>query len=264
MGTLTKHQIIEYLKKSELIKNPSKKGNGEFNVEPASYDLRAGTIIWKEVNLNTKEQQIRTKEYNPDLPLEKQESESMQPGQVMMVITYEEVLMPKELCGTVYAKNRFSREGILTFTTGHVDPGVHCPIVIRLINLRAIPFNIQLGEPIYTIVFNTLEISKGQELDGHPPISMADTLLYTKQTANSIMGNAFNDISLTREFIKREECLFCKSEQYIKEKDIGKIFWKLIKANIYKIITWIFIAAAVITIIAGWSSLKVMLKGWFS
>lgn len=267
MAILTKHQIIEHLKRGELLINPSRGENGEFDIEPASYDLRAGTIIWKEDNLITKEQHIRSKEYNPKLPLDKQESESMQPGQVMFVITHEEVKMPKELCGTVYAKNRFSREGILSFTTGHVDPGVQCPIVIRLINLRAIPFNIHLGEPIYTIVFHTLEITKGQVFEIHPPISKIDTLLKTRETANAIMSNAFNDISLTREFIKREEFdkFICQLEHFIKKEEFGKLFWKMIKINIYKIITGIVaVAVAIMTIISGWPILKEILRKWFS
>ena len=47
MGILTKHEIEEYLKKGELIINPHKKDDGEYDIEPASYDLRAGTLIWK-------------------------------------------------------------------------------------------------------------------------------------------------------------------------------------------------------------------------
>jgi deoxycytidine triphosphate deaminase len=266
MGTLSKHQIIERLKKGELLVNPFKKENGEFDVEPASYDLRAGTIIWKEINPITKEQHIRSKEYKPNLPLTEQETESLQPGQVMFVITHEEVKMPKELCGTVYAKNRFSREGILSFTTGHIDPGIQCPIVIRLINLRAIPFNIHLGEPVYTIVFHKLEMSAGQEFVIHPPISKTDTLLRTRETANAILGHAFNDISLTREFIKRDEFekLNRLQEEFIKREEFGKLFWKMIKNNIYKIVTLIVaIAVAIMTIISGWPVLKDLLKGWF-
>ncbi len=264
MATLTKHQIIERFKNGELIINPFTKDDGSYDVEPASYDLRAGVIIWKEINPITKEQHIRSKEYNPDIPLAKQETESLQPGQVVFIITHEEVKMPKELCGTVYAKNRFSREGILSFTTGHIDPGIQCPIVIRLINLRAIPFNIHLGEPIYTIVFHKLETSDGQDLEIHPPISKTDTLLRTRETANAILGNAFNDISLTRDFIRKEdfEKLNARAEKFVREEDFGKLFWKMIKANIYKLVAWIVaILVAIASIISGWPTLRDLLKG---
>ena len=77
---------------------------------------------------------------------------------------------------------------------------------------------------VYTIVFHKLEIVEGQILEIHPPITKTNTLLKTKETANAILGNAFNDLSLTREFIKREEYdkLVCQVEQFIKKEDFGR------------------------------------------
>jgi deoxycytidine triphosphate deaminase len=232
MATLTKHQIIEHLKKGELIINPSKNENGEFIVEPASYDLRAGTIIWKETNRATGESHPESKTYDPALPPIKQEQVTLQPGQVMFVITHEEVKMPNHLCGTVYAMNKFSREGILALTTGHIDPGVQCPIVVRLVNLRSIPYTFQLGEPIYTIVFHNLEIEKGQQLVSHPPISMKQTFDRTIKSVNTALGNALNDLSLTNEFVKKDE--------------VGKVLWTWIKGNMIK--TFLFLIGVLVTI----------------
>lgn len=69
MAILTKHQIIEYLNNGELLTNPFKKENGEFDVEPASYDLRAGTIVWKDATSKKGESHIETRNYEPLLPL---------------------------------------------------------------------------------------------------------------------------------------------------------------------------------------------------
>lgn len=247
MATLTKHQIIEHLNRGELIVNPFKKANGEFDIEPASYDLRAGTIIWKETNRTTGETHPKSKNYDPTLPLIKQERVTLQPGQVMFVITHEEVKMPNDLCGTVYAKNKFSREGILALTTGHIDPGIQCPIVVRLINLRSIPYTFQLGEPIYTIVFHKLEIEVGQQLFSHNPISMELTYSRTIESANTALGNALYDLSLTNDFVRKE--------------DFGKLFWQMVRTNIYKIIAWVVgVLVAVASIISGWPTLKDMIK----
>lgn len=244
MATLTKHQIIEHLKRGELIINPFKNGNGEFDVEPASYDLRAGTIIWKETKGTPGKHYPEIKHYDPDLPITKQERVTLQPGQVMFVITHEEVKMPNNLCGTVYAKNKFSREGILTLTTGHIDPGVQCPIVIRLINLRSIPYTFHLGEPIYTIVFHKVECTKGQELISHEPISMELTYKRTIESANTALGNALYDLSLTNEFVKKEE--------------IGNVLWGWMKSNLVK--TFLFIIAILVTVSSIVSGIPVLIE----
>ncbi|MBL1214679.1 MAG: hypothetical protein HND52_15090 [Ignavibacteriae bacterium] len=216
MGILSKHQIIEYLEKGELVLNPRKKENGAFNVEPASYDLSAGTFIWKETNIITGKSEPISKFYNQDLPLEKQDTVTLQPGQVMFVITHEEVKLPKNICGTVYAKNCFSREGILALTTGHVDPGIQCPIVIRLINLRSIPKTFRLGEPIYTIVFEKLESTKESTLTAHDNITMKKTYERTLESVNAALGNALNDLSFTQDFIKKEEFKSIFAKQFFK------------------------------------------------
>lgn len=225
MATLCKHQIIEHLDKGELLTNPFKKENGEFDVEPASYDLRAGTIVWKDTTTKKGESHIETRNYNPQISLTKQEKVTLQPGQVMFVITYEEVKMPIGLCGTVYAKNKFSRDGILALTTGHIDPGIQCPIVIRLINLRSIPYTFLLGEPIYTIVFHKLEPTEAKFLESHKPITMEATYARTIESANAALGNAFNDLSMANEFIRKEE--------------FGKAAWGWIKQNLVKTFLWV-------------------------
>lgn len=251
MSTLTKHQIVKYLKRGELLLNPCKKENGEFDVEPASYDLRAGTIIWKETNRNTNETYPKSKTYDPEISHLQQEKVTLQPGQVMFVITHEEVVMPNDLCGTVYAKNKFSREGILALTTGHVDPGVQCPIVIRLINLRSIPYTFQLGEPIYSIVFHKLEIESGQKLETHHAISMELTYKRTIEAANNALGNALNDLSLTNDFVKKE--------------DFGTHFFAMIKSNIYRLVAWtvgVFLTLA--AVVGGWHTVVAWISGWFT
>ena len=216
MGVLPKAEIISRLKKGELLRNAHLDADGNFDVEPASYDLHSGIIIWKDINKDTGASTIRREDIEKRNPPCDQPIVTLQPGQVMFVITKEEVLMPKELCGTVYAKNKFSRDGILALTTGHVDPGVHCPIVIRLINLRSIPFTFQIGEPIYTIVFHTLEKSDSITYYGHTAISMSKTIAQTIASADAALENTLHDISLTQKFIRKEDFAKIFAKQFFK------------------------------------------------
>jgi deoxycytidine triphosphate deaminase len=244
MPILSRHEIIEHLQRGELIINPSINENGEFEVEPASYDLRAGIIIWKEINETSGKSNPETRTFEPNALSTKQEKVTLQPGQVMFVITHEEIKMPNHLCGTVYAKNKFSRDGILTLTTGHIDPGVQCPIVIRLINLRSLPYTFHLGEPIYTIVFHKLGNANVNQLVSHPPISMKTTYDRTIESANLALGNALYDLSLTNSFVKKEE--------------IGTVLWAWMKSNLLK--TLLFIVGILVTLSSIVSGVPTLLE----
>lgn len=249
MAILTKDEIAKRIKEDNLIIDAHLE-NGEPVVEPASYDLRAGIIIWKESGNN---KEIMRKDFDPLLPLDKQDMVTIQPGQVMFIITREMVNMPLDLCGTVYAKNEFSRAGILLFTTGHVDPGIQCPIVIRLVNLRAIPFSLNLGHPIYTIVFQTIKQFEGGVLTRHANISMQDTILRTRSSAEQALDNALYDLSLLNNFIKKDEFgELASSLNFIKEDELGKAAWKWVKNNTIRFLIW-FIAVLVFlaTLVGG-------------
>lgn len=248
MGILSKSEIIERIQNNRLIIDAHTE-NGVPVVEPASYDLRAGIIIWKESGNN---KEIKRKDFNPALPLDKQEMVTIQPGQVMFVITREMVNMPIDLCGTVYAKNEFSRAGILLFTTGHVDPGIQCPIVIRLVNLRATQFALSLGHPIYTIVFHTLHPFAGGTPARHENISMLDTINRAKQSAEQALDNALYDLSLLSNFIKKDEFEKIASEcNYIKKGDWGKAAWEWIKGNSLKAFGWLIAILVFLATIIG-------------
>ncbi len=143
--------------------------------------------------------------------------------------------MPVNMCGTVYAKNKFSRDGILALTTGHIDPGIQCPIVIRLINLRSIPYTFFLGQPIYTIVFHRIEAIDGRTLEAHAPISMEKTYERTVESVNAALGNALNDISLTSQFAKKAD--FEELKSYCKELVKSEEFDRSLKSKMWDI-TW--------------------------
>ena len=194
MGVLTKSEIDRRLADGELIINP-RTVDGDFEIEAASYDLMAGIAVWNE-NRKSDDGNITVARYAPELPLVAQEVITLLPGQMMFVITHEDVKIPKDLCGTVFSRNKLAKEGILALNTGHIDPGYEGPILIRLISLRRTPWTLKLGDPIFTIEFHTLEV--GSSPSGsptlHPPITKDETLRAALNSATQGLSNPLYDV----------------------------------------------------------------------
>ena len=124
---------------------------GEADVQAASYDLRAGIALWKDKGSH----ELKLLFYDPTAP--NQPVVTLLPGQMVFVITHEELNLPADVCGTVYSRNRLQKQNILALNAGHVDPGYRGPIIIRLINLGQTEWPLTLGEAVFTVVFHTVE-----------------------------------------------------------------------------------------------------------
>lgn len=187
-GVLTSAELTARIAAGELIRHPRLK-DGKPEVQPASYDLTAGRAVWTDPHSGDTKELL----YTPGA-IEKPYV-TLQPGQMMSIITIEEIAMPKDLCGTVFSKNRLALNGIFAFNAGHVDPGFEGPIVIRLINLRRDRYTVTLGERIFTIVFQSLAET---DLPGdgklRPPISMEETVLQVRAFADHALSNALFDL----------------------------------------------------------------------
>jgi deoxycytidine triphosphate deaminase len=190
---LNKDEIIRKLEKGTLLVGARRDSNGQFDVEPDSYDLTAGIAVWKE-ELQQNKYEIKTLMCTNGSPLEQQPTITVQPGQMIFVITREEVNLPLEICGTVYSRNNIALEGILALNAGHVDPGYQGPIVIRLINLKATPWTLHLGNPIFTITFQTVDHVDGDKLESGPIYPMEKMLDRVRKTAENSLSNALFDL----------------------------------------------------------------------
>jgi hypothetical protein len=150
----------------------------------------------------------------------------LQPGQMMSIITHEEILMPRDLCGTVFSKNRLALGGIFAFNSGHVDPGFEGPIVIRLINLRRSRFTVNLGDRIFTIVFQTLaDGDPPDELLTRPAITMDETVRQVRQFADVALSNALFDLyadSITQRLDDHRTEIIAKLRQDLGEEFVPK------------------------------------------
>jgi deoxycytidine triphosphate deaminase len=222
MGILTKKEIIERLLKNELLINPRKNRDNEFDVEAASYDLAAGIAVVKHDGVKVFSK--RAKKFNFVTGKVIQDTVTLNPGQMMFVITQEEIIMPDDLCGTVYSRNSLAQKGVLALNAGHVDPGYQGPITIKLINLRNTKFTLCLGEPIFTIVFTKLEC-KIKDLKGQT-ITQDETLKRVLLATDLSLDNALYDLALLNNFIKKGE--------------FGKEYFKWVKTSIWGMLTTLF------------------------
>jgi deoxycytidine triphosphate deaminase len=115
------------------------------NIEACSYDLRAGTIFKRGKIIKKDEDYV-----------------VLEPGDIISLFTLEEVLLPADIAATVFPINSMSSQGLLVLNPGHIDPGFSGPITVRAINLRSTPQTIDIGIPIFTIIFERLPKAVGK------------------------------------------------------------------------------------------------------
>ncbi len=225
MGVLTRAELERRIDEGELVAPARRLADGSIDLQGDSYDLRAGKVVWKASSRGDGGGQVCSILYEEGVDVERQQKVTVLPGQMIFAVTLEEVIIPDNLCGTVYSRNSLAGQGILALNTGHVDPGYRGQIMIRLINLRASSWTLTLGEQIFTIVFQTLEVHQGDRLVSHPPITKDDMDRRVKRTADESMSNALLDLysaelkeqlnehfasveqRLTKAFVVREDLL---------------------------------------------------------
>lgn len=230
MGVIIKDEILRRIKDENLIRNPNRDSSGNILVEASSYDLCVGTIIWKDGG--TKD--TKTLHLDPTKTFVPQQHTTLHPGQMLLVVTKEDIKMPIDLSATVFSRNKLARDGILALNAGHVDPGYEGPIIIRLINLRAIPYTLYLGSPIYTIVFQKLDKSIKDYMK-HPAVSREESIAKATNSVNEALSNALYDLALLNNFVKKD--------------DFGKECAKWLKSTVLGWISIVFvILGAVVTI----------------
>ena len=195
MGVLNSQAIESHLRKRQLILDPRPGQNGrQFDIQNDSCDLSAGTAVWKTPTSNRYGGSVETRSYSPESSGYLQPTVTVHPGQMIFVVTREDIAMPPDLCGTVYSRNSLALAGILALNAGHVDSGYHGPIVIRLINLRAIPWTLTLGDAIFTITFQTVDRGQFDSSINDRHYSQAQMIARVRETANAALSNALYDL----------------------------------------------------------------------
>ena len=257
-------EIVSHFERGELIVNPRMKEN-KFDLQPASYDLTAGRAVWKE--MRDGEGVIQEAVFNSSVPFGSQPTAQLQPGQMMWIITNEELNIPIHCCATVFSKNNLAMSGVFAFNAGHVDPGYRGPIVIRLISLRATPFTITLGSPIYTIVFENLdeESIKKNPMEPRSAMSFDEALKKVRMHADIALSNALFDLYAGKiesrlSDYKRETLDKLRTEiekEFIREEKLNTKLWKW---AIAAVLSTIGLGGALLGIALNLQKLKELLK----
>ena len=162
---------------------------------------------------------------------------TLQPGQMVFVISAEELVLPTHISGTVYSRNKLQKKNILALNAGHIDPGYEGPIIIRLINLGATQWPLPAGEPVFTVVFHTVE--SDPELQGHARRTKKETLEAARETAVQAFTNPFFDL-YTEELDRKLRDHYSKVEQNLRIS-IGKEMFR--KEDIKLLVAEIVVAA---------------------
>ena len=131
------------------IQKSMKEGSGlirfgdEKNIQACSYDLRVGTII-------------KSGKVIRDTDRPNEQSVEVLPGEIVTIITLEEVTLSAKIAGLAFAMNQWSSQGLLVLNPGHIDPGFSGPLSIKALNLRKTSITLRFHDPIFTILFMEL------------------------------------------------------------------------------------------------------------
>jgi deoxycytidine triphosphate deaminase len=234
MSTLGQDELRVRIAKGQLIRNPRRTVEGAIDLQPASYDLSAGHAVWSEPQGTG--DAVKEAQWNAAATPEAQPTVTLQPGQMMSIMTLEDLVIPRDLCATVYSRNSLALKGIFAFNAGHVDPGYDGPIVIRLINLRVRPFTITLGEAIFTVVFHHIQThdTEYERLPGRQPVTRAAMIKRVRDFADVALSNALFDL-YAQQISKRldehrgETLRYLQSEldkEFVKQEKLGPALLK--------------------------------------
>jgi len=153
MSVLSIEKLRELAEDHELLGKDFDKNN----FQPSSYDLRIGTI-YKDGKIishsSTKNNLFSFGKYS----ISKNSSMvSVKPSEIIILYTLEEINMPEDHCGTVFAINNLSSKGFLILNPGHIDPGFKGPVSICAINLSKNSIPLNLGDKIFTLTVHEIE-----------------------------------------------------------------------------------------------------------
>lgn len=150
-GILSAQNIKAEVKQNRLIT-----GACEGNIAACSYDLRIGTIFREGKIINGS---------HPEAA----ERVIVESGEIVTILTEEELELPKNVAATAFAMNRMSSEGFLILNPGHVDPGFVGPLTIKAVNMRKVPLSISLGTAIFTVIFERMPEETEQSFNDNEP-----------------------------------------------------------------------------------------------
>jgi deoxycytidine triphosphate deaminase len=265
VAVLSRIELERGLRQGSYVANP-RIIDGEYpDLQNASYDLTAGVAVWRESGKAGIDGTTQT-QFCVDPCTEgcQQPTVDLHPGQMMSVITREDLALPLNVCGTVFSKNSIALRGIFAFNAGHVDPGYKGPIIIRLLNLRRTKVTITLGEPLYIIVFEKLDahVPPGRS----PSFSRDQALSAVRHFANDALGNALFELyagAIEDRLQDHKHSLLSKlrdefNKTFVTEEKLKRLIWSYIVGAIVAVIA---LAGAIISAVSRWPDFIKVVSG---
>jgi len=102
----------------------------------------------------------------------------VEPGEVVFVLTSEELNLPSHMFAQLSPKRSLSHAGILTLGGFCIDPGYKGPLLVGLYNVSSTPFRIRPGRKLIAATFYELEDSElGEFPPAEPMLNFPDELI---------------------------------------------------------------------------------------
>lgn len=139
-GTLSDKQIREFCRSGKLITSNFETNN----IKQACYELRSSNIYY-DLSDNNKKYELQADEYI-----------LIKPKQLVVIITYESLSLPKDILGRILTKGSLFSLGLIPVNT-YADPGFYGKLGIVFNNLSNNYIKINIHESIAKIEFSKLQ-----------------------------------------------------------------------------------------------------------
>ena len=146
MSVISGRQIKQFIKQGKLRIEPF----DDKQLQPASYDLKIGTKIL--ASPTGPEKLGRVIVLSKDKP-----SFSIEPGQMVGVISHERLNLSLEICGRFGIRSCFARMGINAFGGLQLDPGFNGRLIMNLLNVGPESVTLKLNDILFTVEFELLD-----------------------------------------------------------------------------------------------------------
>lgn len=155
MSVISGRQIKQFITQGKLRIEPF----NDKQLQPASYDLKLGTKIL--ASPTGPEKLGRVVVLSKEKP-----SFSIEPGQMIGVISYETINLSLEIVGRFGIRSSFARLGINAFGGLQLDPGFNGRLIMNLLNVGPEPITLKLNDLLFTVEFELLDEAAESPYDG--------------------------------------------------------------------------------------------------
>ncbi|QLG30036.1 dCTP deaminase (plasmid) [Halorarum halophilum] len=151
---LSDRDIKAEIERGNLVVTPL--DDTDLQIQPASVDVRLGDEI---IEFDDRDEPLNPHEVDPEdvttrIPFE---TYVIEPGEFVLMTTYEYVGIPDELIGFVEGRSSWGRWGIKVHSTaGLIDPGYKGMVTLEVSNEGKIPIVLTAGDRIAQLTFQRL------------------------------------------------------------------------------------------------------------